>query len=143
MSERGAGGERLSAGQPAIPVTVYRSEDRLTVAAPMPGLEPEDITVEVMADDTLSLSGRQRAQLKGVKEVLQEEWTIGPYRRELRLPNPVDGELTNVTYRNGVLVVAMPIARQTRPNRIQMAKVGVAYGERRASAGHPARPAGE
>src|SRR5262249_6496619 len=119
------------------------SDDRLTVAAPMPGLEPEDITVEVMADDTLSLSGRQRAQLKGVKEVLQEEWTIGPYRRELRLPNPVDGELTNVTYRNGVLVVAMPIARQTRPKRIQMAKVGVAYGERQASAGHPARPAGE
>lgn len=29
-----------------IPVTMYRSPDRLTIAAPMPGVEPEDIRVE-------------------------------------------------------------------------------------------------
>ncbi len=34
-----------------VPVKMYRSEDRLTVAAPMPGMEPEDILVEVTADD--------------------------------------------------------------------------------------------
>ena len=30
-----------------IPVNVYRTPDHLTVAAPMPGLEPEDILVEL------------------------------------------------------------------------------------------------
>jgi HSP20 family protein len=33
---------------------------------------------------------------------------MGPYYRELTLPQSVSGELTNATYGNGVLVLAMP-----------------------------------
>ncbi len=33
-----------------IPVKVYRSEDRLVIAAPMAGLQAEDIVVEVTTD---------------------------------------------------------------------------------------------
>ena len=33
---------------------------------------------------------------------------MGPYHRDLSLPQPVSGRLTNATYGNGVLVLAMP-----------------------------------
>jgi len=33
---------------------------------------------------------------------------MGPYHREVSLPQPVSVELTNATYGNGVLVLAMP-----------------------------------
>lgn len=36
--------------QQHIPVKVYRTDERLTVAAPMAGLEPENIVVEVTAE---------------------------------------------------------------------------------------------
>jgi HSP20 family protein len=38
-----------------LPVKVYRTHDHLTVAAPMPGLEPEDILVEVTENGQLIL----------------------------------------------------------------------------------------
>ena len=38
--------------QQYIPVKVYRTDQRLMVAAPMAGLEPENIVVEVTAEES-------------------------------------------------------------------------------------------
>jgi HSP20 family protein len=112
-----------------VPVKMYRSEERLTVAAPMPGLQPEDITVEVTASGYLVLNGPLRSALKGEKELLADEWSVGPYRRNLALPVPVDGTGATVTYGNGVLVVSLPIATATRPWTITLERTGPARGE--------------
>jgi HSP20 family protein len=76
------------ASQPeqTIPVQLHRAQGRLVLAAPMPGLEPQDISVRIH-------HGRV---------------TIRGEYRDLSLPQPVSGELTNATYGNGVLVLAMP-----------------------------------
>ena len=50
--------------QQYIPVKVYRTDERLMIASPMAGLEPENILVEVTHDDRLILHGDQRALLK-------------------------------------------------------------------------------
>src|SRR2546426_5838632 len=60
----------------SLPVKVYRTHDHLTVAAPMPGLEPEDILVEVTEQGQLILHGDRRGSLKEVKEVLLDEWNV-------------------------------------------------------------------
>jgi HSP20 family protein len=124
-------------GTEHIPVKMYRGPDRLVIAAPMAGLEPEDILVEVTAGGELSLHGLERGALKGEKDVLLDEWNPGPYHRRVALPDPVDGELANVTYGNGVLVVALPLAERTRPARLTLATVGPAHGERIGSHGSP------
>jgi HSP20 family protein len=117
-------------------VNVYRTTDRVVVAAPMPGMEPENIVVHVTEDGRLILEGESRALLKNVKEQLLYEWTVGAYHRELALPNAVDGEQATVTYRNGVLVVALPISKTTRAAKLTLGTVGPAHGERRGKAGH-------
>jgi HSP20 family protein len=111
-----------------IPVKIYRTPDRLTVATPMPGLGPEDITVEV-TDGYLVLDGRRRGGLEGDKEILAEEWSFGPYHRNLALPNPVDGARATVTFGNGVLVVALPVAASTRAATLRLERTGPALGE--------------
>lgn len=120
-----------------IPVKIYRTSDRLMIAAPMPGLEPQDILVEVTGDGHLILQGDLRAVLKDVKELLLDEWSVGSYYRVLTLQDAVDGEHANVTYGNGVLVVALPISDQTRPARLSLDTVGPAHGEYAGNAGHP------
>lgn len=112
-----------------IPVKIYRTPDRLTVAAPMPGLGPEDIIVEVTAEGYLVLTGRLRGALRGDKELLADEWSVGPYHRNLALPAAVDGEAATVTYGNGVLVVALPVAVATRPAVLTLGRTGPARGE--------------
>ena len=123
-----------------VPVKLYRTPDRVTVAAPTPGLMPEDIVVEVTGDARLILHGELRGALKDDKEVLLDEWQVGGYHRELALPAAVDGELATVTYGNGVLVVALPVADRTRPARLTLEAVEVGHAERVGSAGHPVRP---
>jgi HSP20 family protein len=136
------GGEMIQAESTSseiLPVKVYRSHDRLVVAAPMPGLEPENIAVEITSDGHLILRGDLRAAFKGEHEVLLDEWRVGGYARELRLPCPVDGTIANLTYGNGVLVVALPIARQTSPARLRLDTTGEARGEHAGNHGHPPR----
>lgn len=115
--------------QPYLPVKVYRLHGHLTIAAPMPGLEPEDIFVEITENGHLILHADTRATLKEVKEVFMDEWSVGGYHRELALPENVDGEHANVTYGNGVLVVALKQSQQTIPARITLLKTSTAHGE--------------
>jgi hypothetical protein len=42
----------------------------------------------------------------------------------------------NVTYGNGVLMVALPISDQTSPARLAIARVTPTHGEHRGNAGH-------
>jgi HSP20 family protein len=127
-----------------VPVKVYRSLNLLTVAAPMAGLGAEDITVEVTGDGRLVLDGRlcpvpklDRGPLDASKDVLVNEWIVGPYHRELALGTPVDGTSATVTYGNGVLVVALPVAETTRPARLSLEPIGATRGERAGNPDHP------
>jgi HSP20 family protein len=120
-----------------VPVKVYRTGDRLTIASPMPGMEPEDIQVEVTDQGHVILQGQVRGLLKGVKELLIDEWTVGDYYRDVPLPDAVDGEAANVTYGNGVLVVDLPLSQWTRPAQLFMEKVSPGHGVRVGNAGHP------
>jgi HSP20 family protein len=120
-----------------IPVKVYKTDDRLMVVAPMPGLEPENIAIEVSTDGHLILYGELRGMLKEVKELLIDEWSVGVYHRELELPAPVNGESANVTYGNGVVTVTLPISDQIVPTRLTLERIAPTHGERRGNAGHP------
>jgi HSP20 family protein len=113
-----------------IPVKLYRTEDKVTVAAPMPGLEAENIEVEITPAPCLVLRGALRGALKDVKELVIDEWSVGPYERAVELPGPVDGEAATVTYGNGVVVVALPVAERTRPARLTLEATTPTRGER-------------
>ena len=67
-----------------VPVKLYRTVDLLTVAAPMPGLEPADVTAEVTADGHLVRAGEVSPEPgagalddRESKQVMLEEWTPG------------------------------------------------------------------
>jgi HSP20 family protein len=90
-----------------LPVRLYQTETHLMLAAPMPGIEPADISIEISGTG-LRIKGAERGIGQHRLDLLIEEWTIGPYQREVTLPQPVNGPLTNATYGNGVLVLAMP-----------------------------------
>ncbi len=124
----------------SAPAKVYRTPLRIMAAVPMPGLEPEDITVEVAPAAQLILRGQRRGELKGIKDELLNEWGVGDYYRKVTLPAPVNGALANVTYGNGVLVVALPIAERTKTARLTLAAQSPTHGLRAGHMGKPIRP---
>lgn len=124
----------------SVPAKIYRTPLRVMVAAPLPGLEPADISVEVTPTPALVIRGRQRGELKGLKDELLNEWNAGEYERMIALPTAVDGALANVTYGNGVLVIALPIAPQTRPAHLTLAALSSTRGLHAGNMGRPIRP---
>jgi HSP20 family protein len=122
------------------PVKIYRTPLRIMAAVPMPGLEPEDIVVEVASAGHLIVQGQRRGELKGLKVELLNEWGVGDYYRKVALPAPVDGALANVTYGNGILVVALPVAPRTKAARITLAAESPTHGLRAGHMGKPIRP---
>lgn len=120
----------------SVPIKMYRSEDRLMVAVPMPGVEPEDIAVEVTPEGRMVLDGALRGTLKGIKELLVDEWSIGGYHRELSLPLAVNADLANLTYGNGVLVIALPLAERMHPAVLGLSTLEPTRGLRAGNAGH-------
>jgi hypothetical protein len=65
-----------------------------------------------------------------MKEVLYSEWSDRDYHREVALALAVDGERANVTYDNGVVMVALPLCTETRPAILTLQRVGRAAGQR-------------
>lgn len=110
-----------------LPVNVYRQVRRLMVTAPLPGMEPQNIRVEV-AGRRLSIRGAQRGPGQERKAHLLRQWTAGPYEVTLDLPSSVDAARANATFDNGVLVLILPLATQPTSGVIAMPKIGTARG---------------
>src|SRR5919106_5259395 len=98
-----------------LPVRVYEGDGRVMVAAPMPGLAPQDISISV-AGDHVTIHGALRGPHQDERTLSVAEWAVGPYHRDLTLLQPVDGTRANATYGNGVLVLALPTADGRRRN---------------------------
>ncbi len=97
---------KAESGQP-LPVRMYQTGERVMVAAPLPGLRPEDIAVRIDGRHVI-IHGEERGRHQRDVPLAMAEWAIGPYHREVDLPEPVDGALANATFGNGVLVLSMP-----------------------------------
>jgi HSP20 family protein len=124
----------------SIPLQIHENDSQIVLAAPMPGLEPQDISV-VIAGDKVTISGNYRGARQDKENVLLAEWTVGPYVREIVLPQPVNGQLTNATYGNGVLALAMPKTQtENGHTEFQIEVVQSTLGQRIGHTGSDLRP---
>lgn len=117
----------------AIPVNLFDNDRELMVVAPMPGVAPEDISIDVTNDGKLTLRARQHGEGQERIRYLTREWAYGPYERTIDLPFAVDAMRANLSYGNGVLTVTFPKADGTISGRVLVARTGQARG---VTAGH-------
>ena len=117
----------------AIPVNLFENDRELMVIAPMPGVGPEDISLDVTDDGKLTLRAAQHGEGQERIAYLLREWSYGPYERTIDLPCPVDARRANVTYGNGVLSITFPKADAHASGRVILERTGHARG---VAAGH-------
>ncbi|MEW6133769.1 MAG: Hsp20/alpha crystallin family protein [Pseudomonadota bacterium] len=97
---------------------VFEDDKRVVVRLEVPGMEKEDITIEVL-DDALVVSGEKRF----AREDTEGRWRVmqcayGSFRRVVPLPVPVKAEEARAAYRNGVLRVELPKAEPGSPKSV-------------------------
>ena len=86
----------------------------------LPGLKPEDVTVE-MRDGGLWISGKREEEKeeKG-KTYHRLERRYGEFQRLIPLPVPVDQEKVEAEYHDGVLKISVPKTEESKPKRIEV-----------------------
>ena len=84
-----------------VPVNMYEAGEALVVVAPLPGVMPSDITVDV-AGGELRIAAEMRSP--AAKEYLAHEWHYGPFERTVDLPDGYRGA-GSATLGNGQLAI--------------------------------------
>jgi len=105
-------------GGPAL--DVYEEGDNLTVEAQLPGLQPDDIEVNVERG-VLTISGRTAAEPERQgRHYLVREQRAGQFSRSLQLPATYTADPSAATYEQGILRLVFPKSEQAKPRRIQL-----------------------
>ena len=117
----------------AVPVNVFENDRELMVVAPMPGVAPEDITIDVTDDGGLILRAAMHGEGQERIRYLTHEWSYGPYERRIELPRAVDALRANVTFGNGVVSISFPKAGHTNAGHLVVQRTGHTRG---VAAGH-------
>lgn len=99
---------------------LFEDEHQLVVRLELPGMEKEDIDVEVL-DDALVVSGEKRFEREGS----EGRWRVmqcayGRFRRVVPLPVPVEADKARARYRNGVLRIELPKSHPGRPRTVTL-----------------------
>jgi HSP20 family protein len=82
--------------------------NELVVRADLPGVKPDDVTVEI-GDDTITISGeRQQEHKQESGGVYRFERTYGSFFREIPLPEGALVDRAKASFKDGVLEVTVP-----------------------------------
>lgn len=102
-------------------VDLSETEDAYLVHVDVPGMQKEDLNIDVH-EGRLTISGERNAEQQddGHKYVRVER-SYGRFYRSFTLPQTVKEDEIEATYENGVLSVRVPKAEETKPRRIEVA----------------------
>jgi HSP20 family protein len=122
-------------GTQHIPVNVYETDEDVLIIAPMPGVEAENIDVEVLGK-RVTLRASLRGPGQQNRRYLIHEWSYGPYERVVELPVEVDGENANASHSNGVLALSLPKSTRARSVKVPLRQVQSSEGRMQGHSGH-------
>ena len=134
---RGAGGGEIQMWTPSV--EVFERDNNLVVRAELPGLDKDDVMVE-LTDDGLVIEGeRRREREEGIEGGYRSEIEYSRFYRMIPLPEGVNMDQAQARMNNGVLEVTIPMAEARRPRRSIPVETGA--GQATQTAGEQAQTA--
>jgi HSP20 family protein len=87
---------------------VSETEKEVTISAELPGLEPEDINIS-LDHNILTVSGEKHAEKEEKdKRYYRVERSYGSFSRSIPLPEGVEEDNIDATFKRGVLKIKLP-----------------------------------
>ena len=110
---RGEMGQALWSPQ----IEAFEREGQLVVRADLPGLNKDDIRVEITGD-ALTIQGERKQEHEEKREgYYRSERGYGSFYRSIPLPEGVNAEEAKADFRDGVLEIAMPAPQREQRRR--------------------------
>jgi HSP20 family protein len=120
FGRRGASGGN-GYGRRWIPaMDLVETEEDLVLRADLPGLDRDDIEIEVK-DNTLTVSGERKSEHEEKGEgFYRVERAFGGFSRSLDLPRGIDASTVRASFDKGVLEVRIPKPAERKPTRVEI-----------------------
>lgn len=111
-------GDVLATGSWIPPLDVFESGEKFVVEMELPGVDPEQVEVEV-EDHTLTVSGKREFS----REVKEESYhrierRYGSFTRSVTLPATAGSDQIQATFEKGVLRIEVPKREEAKPKKI-------------------------
>lgn len=111
---------RLADATWAPQVETFRRDNNLIVRADLPGLTKDDVNIEV-DDDVLIVTGERSDETRDERDdFYRTERTYGRFFRAIQLPEGIEAEKIDATFKDGVLEVTIPAPKITTPKNRQI-----------------------
>jgi HSP20 family protein len=102
------------------PMDLVETNDHLVLKADLPGLDKEDVEIEVK-DGVLTVSGERRTEHEDSADGYHRvERAYGRFSRSLSLPQGIDADQVQADFDKGVLEVRIPKPAERKPHRVQI-----------------------
>ena len=100
-----------------IPVDVSVDEDSFLISAYVPGIQAEDLQIEVL-EDSISIEGEFIAKEDENMRLLRQEQPTGRFHRNLRLRSLLDATKVEAEVKDGILTLRVPKDEQAKTRKI-------------------------
>jgi HSP20 family protein len=103
----------------SFPIDVYETEDAYTIAAAVPGIQPEAFQVTVTGNMlTIHAEIKAPEKPKAQGAYVRRERYMGEITRIIELPTVIRSDQVTATYDHGVLTLLAPKAEEAKPKQI-------------------------
>jgi HSP20 family molecular chaperone IbpA len=103
-----------------LTVDVYQTPSDIIIESAIAGVKAEDIDVNV-TNDSISIKGaRHREKKVSDEDYLYQECYWGRFARSIILPQEVDPENADVTFKNGILTVRLPKTSKKKTRKLKV-----------------------
>ncbi|MGB3491323.1 MAG: Hsp20/alpha crystallin family protein [Elainellaceae cyanobacterium] len=95
-----------NSGAPAV--EFHEKENSIHLKIELPGINPDDLNIEV-TEDAVSIAGERKSETKSEKKgVIRSEFRYGTFRRVIPLPSRVKNADVTASYQDGILHLTLP-----------------------------------
>lgn len=103
-----------------LTVDVYQNANEIVVESAIAGVKPGDIDVNATADSVTIRGTRHREKTVKDEDYLYQECYWGKFARSIILPQEVDPDGAEVTFKNGILTVRLPKANRKKTKKLKI-----------------------
>lgn len=106
-----------------LAVDIRETNDQLVIIAPLAGVDPEDVRIEI-TEDVVVIEGERENPLRetDMDDYLVNECYFGPFSRSIVLPEMVNSKKAKASFKKSVLVLEIPKLDNVRTRIIKIRK---------------------
>jgi len=98
-------------------IDIAERNGKLIISADLPGMNKDDVKIDV-SDNAIVIEGERKSEQEENKEgIYRSERSYGHFLRQIPLPEGVNTESANATFRNGVLEISLDAPKSSDNRR--------------------------